>query len=303
MDNVSRRYYERELGAGIGPSPTLKEHFGYTEPLRRFVQREDFSPQANEIANTMPSWLPGDDYLTNFRVGDPYVKVDQGFARLPGAGYEAIHPELKGVNPKDYPDINKLAILADVAPYSREYNIFRQKVGEQAQDNTELRIEYEKILERVRQTKESVIRMEDQVSPSCLTQKTPRAGARELAPVYARAKAKMLSVIDDVYADSRSSCVASSLPAQIVYAPDYSTAALTVLFILPHTKTPRVGEREPTLRCTRAEEQSCLLLRVLLSVMGAGSVLLRQRFVPDSVAEQQHHESLLPAGISEISLP
>jgi hypothetical protein len=92
MDNFSRRYYEKELGAGIGPSPSMKEHFGYTEPFRRFVQREGFEPQANEIPNTMPSWLPGDDYLTNFRVGDPYIKVDQGFARLPGAGYEAIHP-------------------------------------------------------------------------------------------------------------------------------------------------------------------------------------------------------------------
>jgi hypothetical protein len=70
----------------------------------------------------MPSWLAGDDYLTNFRVGDPFVKIDQGFARLPGAGYEAIHSELKGVNPEDYPDIYKLSILADVAPYSREYN-------------------------------------------------------------------------------------------------------------------------------------------------------------------------------------
>jgi hypothetical protein len=43
---------------------------------------------------------------------------------LPGAGYEALHPELKGLNPEDYPDIHKMAILADVAPYSREYNIF-----------------------------------------------------------------------------------------------------------------------------------------------------------------------------------
>jgi hypothetical protein len=41
---------------------------------------------------------------------------------MPGAGYEALHPELKGVDPEDYPDIHKLRILADVAPYSREYN-------------------------------------------------------------------------------------------------------------------------------------------------------------------------------------
>jgi hypothetical protein len=147
MDNFSRRYYEKELGAGIGPSPSMKEHFGYTEPFRRFVQREGFEPQANEIPNTMPSWMPGDDYLTNFRVGDPYIKVDQGFARLPGAGCEAIHQELKGLNPEDYPDIHKLAILADVTPYSREYNIFRQTVARQS---------------------------EHQVSPSCPTQKSSR---------------------------------------------------------------------------------------------------------------------------------
>lgn len=123
MSNLSRRYYERELGAGFFPSPkSLKEGFGYTEPLRRFIQRESFEPQANEIPNTMPSWLPGDDYMTNFKVGDPYVRIDDGYARLPGAGYEALHPELEGVNPEDYPDIHKLRILADVAPYSREYN-------------------------------------------------------------------------------------------------------------------------------------------------------------------------------------
>jgi hypothetical protein len=85
MTNLSRRYYERELGAGLGPSPSMKEHFGYSEPLRRFIQRESFEPQANEIPNTMPSWLPGDDYMTNFKVGDPYVRIDDGYARLPGA--------------------------------------------------------------------------------------------------------------------------------------------------------------------------------------------------------------------------
>jgi len=125
--------------------------------------------------------MPGEDYYTDFHKGDPYVKVDQGFARLPGAGYAALHPELEDVNPEDYPDIHKMAILADVAPYSREYNTFRLKVGNQARDNTELQIEYEKILERVRQTKESVIRMQDQVSPSCPTTKHSRVRGRSSA--------------------------------------------------------------------------------------------------------------------------
>ena len=87
--------------------------------------------------------------------------MPEGYARLLGAGYEALHPELKDVNPEDYPDIHKMAILADVAPYSREYHTYRQKVGSQAQGNTELEIEYEKILNRVKQTRESVIRMQD----------------------------------------------------------------------------------------------------------------------------------------------
>ena len=98
----------------------MKEFFGYTEPFRRFVQNETFSPQANEIPNNAASWLPGDDYYTNFHEGDPFIKVPEGYARLPGAGYEALHPELEGVDPEDYPDIHKMAILADVAPYLRE---------------------------------------------------------------------------------------------------------------------------------------------------------------------------------------
>lgn len=103
-------------------SPEAEHGFmGYTEPLRRFIQPEGFTPQVNEISNTMPSWMPGEDYLINFRKGDPYIKVDQGYARLPGAGYEAVHPEIAGIDPEDYPDIAKLRILGDVAPYSREY--------------------------------------------------------------------------------------------------------------------------------------------------------------------------------------
>ena len=177
LDNFSRRYYEKELGAGIGPSPGFSEMFGYTEPFRRFVQHETFTPQANEIPNHAASWLPGDDYYTNFHKGAPFIKIDEGYARLPGAGYEALHPEVKGLNPEDYPDIHKMSILVDVAPYSREYHTYRQKVGSQAQGNTELEIEYEKILNRVKQTRESVIKMNDQGSSSCRTQNPSRAHA------------------------------------------------------------------------------------------------------------------------------
>lgn len=95
----------------------------------------------------------------NFRKGDPYIKVDEGYARLPGAGYEALHPELKGINPEDYPDITKLRILADVAPYSREYQRYASRVRSAARDNPGLEAEYETIAAQVRQTKESTLQV------------------------------------------------------------------------------------------------------------------------------------------------
>jgi hypothetical protein len=154
MDSLSRQYYERSLGAGMFVSPETENGLvGYSEPLRRFIQHEGFPPQVNEIANTMPSWIPGEDHLINFRKGDPYVKIDEGYARLPGAGYAALRPELEGVDPEDYADITKLGILGDVAPYSREYNRIRAIVEKQAYGDTELRSSYEQIVEQVRQTK------------------------------------------------------------------------------------------------------------------------------------------------------
>ena len=118
----------------------------------------------------MPSWIPGEDHLINFQKGDPYVKVDEGYARLPGAGYEALHPELEGVDPEDYPDITKLSILGDVAPYSREYNRIRAIVEKQSHGDTELRARYEQIVEQVRQTKESTLQVDERRfdAPVCL---------------------------------------------------------------------------------------------------------------------------------------
>lgn len=43
IDNFSRRYYERELGPVT--SPSIKEHFGYTEPFRRFYNERASHPR------------------------------------------------------------------------------------------------------------------------------------------------------------------------------------------------------------------------------------------------------------------
>jgi hypothetical protein len=95
MDSLSRQYYERNLGAGMFVSPETENGLvGYSEPLRRFIRHEGFTPQVNEIQNTMPSWIPGEDHLINFQKGDPYTKVDEGYARLPGAGWCPYHSHL-----------------------------------------------------------------------------------------------------------------------------------------------------------------------------------------------------------------
>jgi very-short-patch-repair endonuclease len=160
IDSTSRRYYERDLGAGYFASPEGKfAALGYTEPIRRFIQNEQPTQQANQLANSLASvsWIPGDDYYVNYQKGDPYSMLSDGYARLPGAGYESLHPELKGMDPNDYPDINKLAILADIGPYSRQYQAVKGRVAKAAQYDTDLDIEYSRIIDRVRQTKDSAL--------------------------------------------------------------------------------------------------------------------------------------------------
>lgn len=74
------------------------------------------------IRNQMPDWMPGTgDRSADFLTGDPFTKVPIGEALLPGPGFEALHPELKGVAPEDYPLFWRYHVLAHVAPYSERY--------------------------------------------------------------------------------------------------------------------------------------------------------------------------------------
>ncbi len=63
-----------------------------SEITRRFIpKRNNKTDYVNPIRNTMPSWMPGSKYFTDFKHGDPYSKIDNGEERLPGEGYERLN--------------------------------------------------------------------------------------------------------------------------------------------------------------------------------------------------------------------
>ena len=118
MSSIKRAYWDAALG----------DPMGVTEAYRRLNPRRDRGQYYSPIANRMPAWLPGEQYFINFRTGDPYGKVPKGEMRLPGPGYAALHPELEGVTPEDYPEFHRFSILADVAPYSSEYKDYNRRM-------------------------------------------------------------------------------------------------------------------------------------------------------------------------------
>ena len=94
-----------------------------SEPVRRYIPRTpSYWETYNPLKNTgMPSWMPKDYYL-DFFYGNVFGgKLPEAEIRLAGPGYSALNPEVEGVAPENYPLINRLDILADVASWSREY--------------------------------------------------------------------------------------------------------------------------------------------------------------------------------------
>jgi hypothetical protein len=127
MTSSTKSFWELNLG-GLGDAPLSIEgdigNIEFSEIVRRFVPKErpdvDY---VNPILNTMNEkapWLPGSNYFIDFKTGDPYSKVEAGEMRLPGKGYTRLH-ELTPDGTGMYGKIDRLNILADVAPYSDEY--------------------------------------------------------------------------------------------------------------------------------------------------------------------------------------
>ena len=127
INSLTRDFYDLSIGGGLLTS----------EGIRRAIPREEVGETSyvNPMQNSMPTWLPGEDYYINFQRGDAYSKVKEGYYRLPGEGYATRYKQLEGLDPEKYPDIFKYKILADVAPDSMELKQIRGRL--QNRDLTE----------------------------------------------------------------------------------------------------------------------------------------------------------------------
>lgn len=141
--NASNRFWESELGS-LGSQ--------LSEIGRRFIRRDSGQLEHyNPIRNTMPDWMPGENYFINFQTGDPYEKLPHGERRLPGEAYESLH-ELHPDATGRYGAFDKFKILADVAPWSDEYKFWNQYVMDNLEDE-ELRKEATQIRKQVSERK------------------------------------------------------------------------------------------------------------------------------------------------------
>lgn len=123
MTSYARAWWDLEMGGRGGMLSEIGRRYNPRDPNKNYW---------NPIKNEMPDWLPGVDYFTDFQHGDPYVKIAKGEMRLPGEAYETInqlHPDAFG----DYGAFDRFKILADVAPYSKEYKFYRRIVSKMNQ--------------------------------------------------------------------------------------------------------------------------------------------------------------------------
>ena len=135
MTSNSRYFWDSGIG-GFGGD--------VMEIGRRFIPEYRRFQTVNPLMNEMPDWLP-----ERFRFGDPYMLVPLGEARIPGRGYESLnelHPDMYGA----YGAFDRFKILADVAPTSAEYKVWRKIASKTVQD-PELKEEIKGIRRRVRE--------------------------------------------------------------------------------------------------------------------------------------------------------
>ena len=135
MTSYTRAFWDLNLG-GLGGA--------VSEIGRRFIPNYQRMNKVNPMMNTMPDWMP-----ERFRYGDPFSLLPRGEMRLPGKGYETLndlHPDQYG----EYGAFDRMKILADIAPNSPEYRMWRDIAAKTILD-PELKEEMDEIKSRARQ--------------------------------------------------------------------------------------------------------------------------------------------------------
>ena len=135
LDSFTRTFWDSNIG-GLGGDAM--------EIARRFIPELRRGNEVNPLRNTMPDWLPD-----RFQMGAAYELIDKGEMRLPGKGYESLnklHPDQFG----EYGAFDRFKILADVAPNTPEYKIWRE-LAQKTVTDPDLKEEMEEIRGRVSQ--------------------------------------------------------------------------------------------------------------------------------------------------------
>lgn len=132
MESFSRRFWDENLG-GFGGNTM--------EIIRRFIPDFRRHKMLNPLMNNMPDWLPD-----TYKFGDHFSSIERGEARLPGAGYEALN-ELHSDSFGRYGAFDRFKILADIAPNSSEYKIWKEIASKTVTD-PKLKEEMKAIKER-----------------------------------------------------------------------------------------------------------------------------------------------------------
>ena len=130
----SREFWDLNLG-GLGDVPLGStgpiSSIEFSEIVRRFVPKERKNVDyINPIRNTMGyqyPFLPGPEYFTDFTRGDPFTKIQEGIVRLPGVAYERMN-RLYSDEYGRYGLLSQYDILADVAPYSRQFKELDKRI-------------------------------------------------------------------------------------------------------------------------------------------------------------------------------
>lgn len=135
MTSLSRAFWDSSIGGAGGETADI---------IRRFIPDYKRGNRLNPLMNNMPDWLPD-----RFRYGDPFTIVKNGEMRLPGKGWESLnqlHPDQYG----DYGAFDRFKILADIAPFSPEYKMWRE-IAKRTVTDPALKEEMAEIRSRVSQ--------------------------------------------------------------------------------------------------------------------------------------------------------